>query len=97
MLRWLERRFDEVRTAEKVDVKGDVAELLGAGLFDWGGLREGDPTVDEEVSSLVASGVRPRRTLEWDEERPQVACWDLADLEEDGLSVPEAIDDWAEG
>jgi hypothetical protein len=32
----------------------------------------------------------------WDTEEPQADCWDLADLEADGLSVPEAIEDWAE-
>lgn len=35
--------------------------------------------------------------LDWDAERPQADCCDLAALFEDNLSVPEAIDDWEEG
>jgi hypothetical protein len=55
------RRLEAVRTAEKVDVKGDDAEIPGPGLFDWGGRREVAAAVDAVETWLVESGVKPRR------------------------------------
>lgn len=43
---------------------------------------------------LVASGVNPRRAPDCDTDRPQAP---ISALVEEDLSVPEAIDDWAEG
>lgn len=42
---------------------------------------------------LVASGVNPRRMPDCDADRPQAP---ISGLVEEDLSVPEAIDDWAE-
>ena len=84
----------ELRTAEKEEVRGDAVEPPGPGLLDCGGPREAEAS-DERL--LVASGVNPRRTLDWDKDGPQGDCCDLAGLVEEDLSVPEAIDDWEEG
>lgn len=43
---------------------------------------------------LVARGVNPRRMPDCDADRPQAP---ISVLVEEDLSVPEAIDDWAEG
>lgn len=54
--------LDELRTAEKVDVKGDKVEIPGPGLLDCGGPRE--ETEENEERLDVASGVKPRRTFD---------------------------------
>lgn len=68
------RRLEEVRTAEKVDVKGDEAELPGPGLLDCGGLREDGAAVEEDEKLLVASAVNPRRRPDWEPGTPQTDC-----------------------
>lgn len=73
-LRPPERRLEEVRTAEKVEVRGDEVEMPGPGLLDWGGLREGAAAVDEDERLLVASGVNPRRRPDWGPGEPQTDC-----------------------
>lgn len=79
-------------------MRGDDVEPPGPGLLDWGGPREEADDIDVEARLLVASGVSPRRTLDWDADEPQADCCDLPGLvEEEDLSVPEAIDDWEEG
>ena len=66
------KREDEM-IAEKLEFNGEVAaEALGAGLWDWGGRREGD-AVWVGDGRLVAS-VRLRRALGWDAAEPQADC-----------------------
>lgn len=73
----------ELRTAEKdeeVETPGPASK----------------PREDAEVmleDRLVARGVNPRRMLDCDVDRPQAP---ISGLVEEDLSVPEAIDDWAE-
>lgn len=75
---WLRggKRADDERMAEKLEVKGEVAEALGAGLWGWGGRREGEAVfeTDERLFVAVVSGVRPRRELGWDAAGPQAGC-----------------------
>ena len=74
----------ELRTAEKeegVETPGPAS----------------NPREDAEVmldDRLVARGVNPRRMPDCDVDRPQAL---ISGLAEEALSVPEAIDDWAEG
>lgn len=55
--------------------------------------REGAADVVEE-ERLVASGGNPRRIPDCDADRPQAP---ISVLVEEDFSVPEAIDDWADG
>lgn len=80
-----ERPLLELRTAENddgVEAPGPTSKP-----------RE-DVEVAVEEERLVARGVNPRRMPDCDEDRPQAP---ISVLVEEGLSVPEAIDDWAEG
>jgi hypothetical protein len=49
--------LEEIRTDEKVEVRGDVVLLYGPGLFEATGLRT--LNVGPELKSEVARGVRP--------------------------------------
>ena len=79
-----ERPLEELRTAEKedgVETPGPTSK----------------PREEAEVAAeerLVARGVKPRRMPDCDADRPQAP---MSGLVEEDLSVPEAIDDWAEG
>lgn len=79
-----ERPLVELRTAEK----DDGVETPGPESKP----REEAEGVAEE--RLVARGVNPRRMPDCDADLPQAP---ISVLVEEGLSVPEAIDDWAEG
>ena len=79
------RPLVELRTAEKedgVETPGPASKPR----------EEAEGAVEEE--RLVARGVNPRRMPDCDADRPQAP---ISVLVEEGLSVPEAIDDWAEG
>lgn len=52
---------------------------------------------EDDDMLLVERGVKPRRRPDCELGAPQTDCWDLEDLTDKGFSVPEAIDDWAEG
>jgi len=54
----LASRLDEVRTDEKVDANGEVAEVLSEGLS----LREAE-AIDGGCATFVDSGARPRRAV----------------------------------
>ncbi len=58
MFRLLASRLDEVRTDEKVDANGEVAEVLSEGLS----LREAE-AIDGGCATFVDSGARPRRAV----------------------------------
>jgi hypothetical protein len=72
----------ELRTAEKDD-----------GVETPGPASKPRDEAEVEEERLVARGVNPRRTLDCDVDRPQAP---ISGLVEEDLSVPEAIDDWAE-
>lgn len=95
-MRLVARRLDDASTEENVEVKGDVVDVFGAGLLEVGFLRDDEPSV-REGRLLVASGVRPRRTLGCCDGGPQADCCVRVGLEVDVLSEPEAVEDWAEG
>jgi hypothetical protein len=79
-----ERPLVELRTAEKeegVETPGPASKPR----------EDAEVTVEER---LVARGVNPRRMPDCDVDRPQAPN---SGLVEEDLSVPEAIDDWAEG
>lgn len=79
-----ERPLVELRTAEK----DDGVETPGPAS---------KPREDVEGAAeerLVARGVNPRRMPVCDADRPQAP---ISGLVAEDLSVPEAIDDWAEG
>jgi hypothetical protein len=80
-----ERPLVELRTAEK----DDGAETPGPASKPR---EEAEAAVEEE--RLVARGVNPRRMPDCEVDRPQAP---ISGLVEEALSVPEAIDDWAEG
>lgn len=80
-----ERPLEELRTAENEEgVKPPGPDSKPRADVEG--------TVEEE--RLVARGVNPRRIPDCDEDRPQAP---ISVLVEEDLSVPEAIDDWAEG
>jgi hypothetical protein len=79
-----ERPLAELKTAEKeegVEAPGPASKPRDV---------EGGAAEDR----LVASGVNPRRAPDCDTDRPQAPISVLVEVD---LSVPEAIDDWAEG
>lgn len=87
-LRPLGRPLVELRTAEKDEVRGEDVGTPGPASKP-----RADAEGAAEEERLVASGVNPRRTLDCEEDRPQAP---ISALDEEDLSVPEAIDDWAE-
>lgn len=59
LFRLLTSRLEEVRTEEKVEANGDVAEVLSEVLS----LREGE-AIDKGCATFVDSGARPRREVD---------------------------------
>lgn len=79
----LPRLEEELRTEEKVEVKGEGEVVVAAGRFD-------DSSEDEARS--VASGVRPRRADVPGGGSPQADCCDLSCRTPELLVVPEAME-----
>ena len=86
MVRLALNRLEELRTEEKVDVKGEAEVVLNDGLFDEPGLRA---EYSDVAGTLVDKGVSPRRVLPGG---PQAEdCRGLTDPALDELEAVEAI------